>query len=170
MNLLGGQLHRRPLVDLLGMFLRAASEGSYQQLLIRRVLGGEPVERVMRTDVHTVPASISVEDLVENHMYRHHFKMFPVTENGNLVGCVTTRNIKEVPRRRVVRGRTVSDLAEPCGEANSVSPRTDVLEALKHMTRDGCSRLLVVDDGQLRGVISLKDISQLISLKLELEA
>jgi hypothetical protein len=37
------------------------------------------------------------------------------------------------------------------------------------MTRDGRSRLLVVEDGRLCGVISLKDVSQLISLKLELE-
>jgi len=29
--------------------------------------------------------------------------------------------------------------------------------------------LLVVDEGQLRGVISLKDVSRLVSLKLELE-
>ena len=60
-------------------------------------------------------------------------------------------------------------LVEPCIEENSVPPQTDALEALKKMTRDGRSRLLVVEDGQLRGVISLKDVSRLILLKLELE-
>jgi Zn-dependent protease/predicted transcriptional regulator len=152
---------------LLGLFLRAASESSYQQVVARRVLGHEPVERVMRTDVHSVPASISVEDLVENHVYRHHFKMFPVTDNGSLVGCVTTRMVKELPREEWP-ARTVRELAEPCSEENSISPQTDAMAALKKMTQDGRSRLLVVEDGQLRGIISLKDVSRLISLKLEL--
>jgi CBS domain-containing protein len=63
----------------------------------------------------------------------------------------------------------VGELVEPCIDDNSVPPETDALQALKRMTRDGRSRLLVVEDGRLRGVISLKDVSRLISLKLELE-
>ncbi len=150
------------------MFLHTASQGSYQQLLVRRVLGSEPVSSVMRTEVETVPPSISIEDLVENHVYRHHFKMFPVTENGALVGCVNTRSVKDVPREQW-QERTVADIAEPCTEENSIASDTGALEALKRMTRDGRSRLLVVDGGELRGVLSLKDVSRLISLKLELE-
>jgi Zn-dependent protease len=153
---------------LLGLFLRAASESSYQQLLVRRVLGHEPVERVMRADVQTVSPSISVEELVEDHVYRHHFKMFPVTENGHLVGCVTTRRVKQLPRGQWSQ-HNVGELAEPCSEENSISPTADAMLALKKMTADGCSRLMVVEGDQLRGVISLKDVSRLISLKLELE-
>lgn len=153
---------------LLGLFLRAAAESSYHQVLIRRVLGGEPVERVMQTEVQTVPASISIEELVEDYIYRHHYKMFPVTENGDLVGCVSTRKIKEVPREEW-SGHAVREVSEPCTEENSVEPATDALRALQKMTREGRSRLLVVENGRLRGVISLKDVSRLISLKLELE-
>ena len=153
---------------LLGLFLRTASEGSYHQVLVRRVLGKEPVESVMRTEVHTVPPSISIEELVENHVYRHHFKMFPVTENGRILGCVTTQMIKDVPREQWSQ-HTVGELMEPCTGENSIPPQTDALKALKRMTQDGRSRLLVVEGDELRGVISLKDVSRLIALKLELE-
>jgi len=153
---------------LLGLFLRAASESSYQQLLVRRVLGDVPVERVMRSEAQTVPASATVEELVEDYVYRHHFKMFPVADDGNLVGCITTRQAKELPREEWSQ-HTVGELAEPCSEENSVPPDFDALKALKRMTQDGRSRLLVVEDGRLRGVVSLKDVSRLISLKLELE-
>jgi len=153
---------------LLGLFLRAASESSYQQLLVRRALGNEPVERLMRTDVHTVPASTSVKELVEDHIYRHHFKMFPVTENGRLVGCITTRRVRELPSQQW-SDHNVGQLAEPCSQENSVSPNTDAMQALKKMTSDGRSRLLVVEGDRLRGVVGLKDVSRLISLKLELE-
>jgi len=94
--------------------------------------------------------------------------MFPVTENGRLLGCVTTRQVKDIPREEWSQ-RTVGEVVQPCDDENSIPPTTDALQALKRMTPDGRSRLLVVDDGQLRGVISLKDVSRLISLKLELE-
>lgn len=153
---------------LLGLFLRAASESSYQQVIVRRVLSGVQVKGMMRTDVQTVPPSISIEDLVENYVYRYHFKMFPVTEDGHLVGCITTRQIKEVPREEWGE-RTVGELAEQCTGENSVSPDTDALEAFRKMSGDGQSRLLVVEGDQLVGIISLKDISGHISLKLQLE-
>jgi Zn-dependent protease len=157
---------------LLGFFLRAASESSYQRVLVRRVLGGEPVARLMRTEVHTVPPSLSVREFVEDHVYRYHFKMFPVVEEGHLQGCVTTRQVRGVPREEWSQ-RTVGELAEPCTGENTVSPDTDAMEALKKMGGDaqkqGPSRLMVVQGDQLRGVISLKDISRLLSLKLELE-
>ncbi len=62
----------------------------------------------MRTELHTVPPSMSLEELVEDHVYRHHFKMFPVVENDRLIGCVTTGGVKEVPREQWPR-RTVDD-------------------------------------------------------------
>lgn len=91
---------------MLGLFLRAASESSYQQLLVRRVLGDEPVERVMRTDVRMVSPSISIQELAENHIYQHHFNMFPVTEDGHLVCCEVqpaTRTVRHKPIARYQR-------------------------------------------------------------------
>ena len=40
---------------LIGMFLRSASQASYQQVLVRTVLAGEPIGRFMKTDLVTVP-------------------------------------------------------------------------------------------------------------------
>jgi len=162
-NLIGGMWW-----ILLGLFLHGAAVGSYQQLLVRRALRDEPVARVMSTDVRTVSPLISVEDLVENHIYRHHFKMFPVTENGSLMGCVTTRAVKEIPRERW-SDHNVGELVEPCSAENSISPEDDMVQALKKMSNNGRSRLMVVEQGQLRGILSLKDVSRFISLKLELE-
>ena len=76
----------------------------------------------MRTEVHTVPPSITVEELVEDHVYRHHFKMFPVTEDGNLVGCVTTRRVKDLPREQWSE-HTVGELVEPCIERQTAFRR-----------------------------------------------
>ena len=42
---------------LIGMFIRSAAQMSYQQVLVRKALDGEPVSRFMNTDPVTVPPS-----------------------------------------------------------------------------------------------------------------
>jgi Zn-dependent protease/CBS domain-containing protein len=154
---------------LIGMFLQGAAKASYQQLLTRRALEGEPVRRFMKTDAVTVPPSISLEQLVEDYIYKYHFKMFPVVEDHDrLLGCVTTRQIKEIPRAEWAR-RTVGDVASQCTPENTIEPQADAMKALSLMKQTGASRLMVVEGGRLVGIIALKDLLELLSLKVELE-
>ncbi len=153
---------------LLGMFLRSAAQMSYRQLVVRRALEGEPVRRFMQANPVTVEPGLTLDRVVEELVYRHHFKMFPVVEGDRLLGCVSTRQIKAVPRENWA-ATAVSDVAEPCSVSNTVDADADAMEALGKMSRSGASRLMVVRDGRLAGVISLKDLLQFISLKVELE-
>ncbi|MGH9382121.1 MAG: site-2 protease family protein [Thermoanaerobaculia bacterium] len=153
---------------LIGMFLRNAAQMSYRGLVVRRAIEGEPVRRFMRPDPVTVPRSISVAELVEDYVYRHHFKMFPVVDNERLVGCVTTRGIRQLPREEWQQ-QSVSSILEPCTDGNTVHPDSDALRALGKMHHSGVSRLLVVEDGRLVGILTLKDLLQFLSLKVELE-
>jgi Zn-dependent protease/predicted transcriptional regulator len=154
---------------LIGMFLQSAAKMSYQQLVTRKALEGEPVRRFMRTNPLTVPPSLSIEDLVEDYIYKHHFKMFPIVEaSDKLMGCVTTRDVKEVPREAWGL-RTVGEIATQCTPENTVAPDEDAMQALSRMSRNGFSRLMVVENGRLVGVIALKDMLRFLSLKVELE-
>lgn len=154
---------------LIGLFIRGAAAMSYQQLLIRRALEGERVRRFMNPDPVAVPPSLSVADLVEDYIYRHHFKMFPVVDGQKLLGCVTTRQVKEVPREQWSQ-KKVEELADRCSNGNTISPGADAMEALSSMSRNRLSRLMVVEDSRLVGVLSLKDLLRFISDKVELEA
>jgi Zn-dependent protease/predicted transcriptional regulator len=153
---------------LIGMFLRNASRMSYQKLLMTETLKGEPVSRFMNTQVVTVAPQATIEELVEDYVYRHHYKMFPVVSDGALEGCITTRQIKEIPREEW-RRHTVSELAGLCDAGNTVASTDDATEALSKMHKNGSSRLMVVDDGKLSGIISLKDLLRFLSLKMDLE-
>jgi Zn-dependent protease/CBS domain-containing protein len=153
---------------LIGLFVRSAAKMSYQQLQIRRALQGEPVKRFMGTTPATVSRTTSVAHLVEDYVYRYHFKMFPVADNGALHGCVTTKEIKDVPREEWDR-RTVAEIAKPCSAENTIAPDEDAVKALAKMQRGGASRLMVVDRGELVGVLTLKDLLRFISMKLDLE-
>jgi Zn-dependent protease/predicted transcriptional regulator len=153
---------------LIGLFLRNASQMSYQRVLMRRALEGEKVKRFMKSDPVTAPAYISVDQLVDDYIYKHHFKMFPVEENGKLAGCISTKDVKELPREQW-KNHTVRDLLKSCSTDNVITSDTDAMEALAIMSRTGNSRLMVVEDGNLVGVLSLKDMLEFLSLKFDLE-
>lgn len=153
---------------LIGFFLRNASRMSYQKLLMTETLKGEPVSRFMNGEVVTVPPQATIEELVEDYVYRHHHKLFPVAKDGTLEGCITTRQIREIPREEWSR-HTVRELAEACDAGNTVTSSTDATEALSKMHRNSHSRLMVVDEGKLVGIIALKDLLRFLSLKLDLE-
>lgn len=152
----------------IGMFLRGASQTSYQQLIIRRSLEGEPVKKFMKSDPITVSPSLSLEDLIEDYIYKHHFKMYPVTEGDRLVGCVTINQIKEIPKGERA-DHTTGEIAKACSGVNTISPEEDSIKALSLMRKNNVSRMMVVDSGKLVGVIALKDIMEMLSMKMDLE-
>jgi len=152
---------------LIGLFIRGASRSAYQQMLLRQSLEGEKVSRFMKSEPVTVSPSLSVEDLVEDYIYKHHYKMYPVVDKGKLAGCVTINQVKDIPRQERDQ-HTVKELAQSCSGKNTISPDQDAMKALSAMKKNNVSRLMVVDDGQLKGVISLKDMMGLLSMKIDL--
>jgi len=153
---------------LIGMFLESAARTSYQQLIAREALKGEPVRRFMNSSPVTVAPSVSVDHFVEDYVYRHHYKMFPVVSAGDLVGCVSVNEVKEIPREEW-KYKTVGELSTRCSTDNTIPPEADAARALSVMSRTGKSRLMVVDRGQLLGIIALKDMLHFISQRMALE-
>jgi CBS domain-containing protein len=155
---------------LIGMFLRGAAAASYQQLMLQDVLKDKPVREFMNSEPVTVPPSISVADWVEEYVYRHHYKLFPVVEDSSLLGSISIDKIKKIPREEWDR-RNVRELMEPVSPANSIPADTETTKLLMTMIRpDTPSRFMVVEGGRLVGMISLKDLLELIALKLEIES
>ncbi len=154
---------------IIGMFLRSAAQMSYQQVLIRRALEGEPIGRFMQTQLNTVSPSLTIDRLVEDFVYKHHHKMYPVIINGQVLGCVTIANIKSVPRHQW-GSTTVDQILAPLNEENSIDIENDAMQVLSRMSSLNASRLMVTQNGQLMGMIALKDLMDFLSLKIELES
>ncbi len=168
LNILAGNFIGGMWWFLIGLFVRAAASASYMQALITRVLQGEAVSRFMTSEVVTVPADLPIDRVVEDYVYRYHHEFFPVVEGERLVGCVTAKQIKLVPRESwaVVSVRAVM---APCGAENCVGPDDDAMRALSVMKRSGAGRLMVVRDSHLVGIIALKDLLEFFALKMDLE-
>jgi predicted transcriptional regulator len=95
--------------------------------------------------------------------------MFPVVESEKLLGCVTTSQVKEIPREQW-RDTKVGEIAQECSPQNTIGSDEDAMRALSIMRANGSSRLMVVRGDRLVGVIALKDMLGFLSLKAELES
>ncbi|RJQ71926.1 MAG: site-2 protease family protein [Desulfobacteraceae bacterium] len=153
---------------LIGMFLNGAAKASYQQLVARKALEGEPLQRFMNTEPVTVAPSLPLDRLVEDYVYKYHYKLYPVVEDQKLVGCVNFRDIRSVEKERW-SSTPVKTLMQPCSLENTIAPQADAVQALSQMNKSATSRLMVVDQGRLTGIIALKDMLKFLSHKVELE-
>jgi Zn-dependent protease len=152
---------------LIGLFLRSTAQMSYQQFLARSLFNSKKVNELMVKNSVTVPRSISLEEFVRDYVYKHHFQMYPVLSFGKLSGCISIKQVASIPREEWAAS-TVGAVVLPYNEETTVGPEEDANKALAIMNRTGNSRLLVVKDNQLEGIIALKDMLNLLSLKMEL--
>jgi Zn-dependent protease len=154
---------------LIGLFLRNAAAASYQESMVRRVLTGTAVQRLMTPDPITVPPEISVADFIEDYIYRFHHRSFPVVRDGRLIGIVGTKEAVGLDRQ-FWASTPVERILVPCEAEDLIAPAADTAEALAQLRRRAKPRLYVVSDGHLAGVLSLRDLLDVLALKLEVEA
>jgi Zn-dependent protease len=152
---------------MIGLFIRSAAQRSYQQLLARGLFHSKKVKDLMVKNPLTVPRSISLTEFVNEYVYKHHFQMYPVLSLGRLAGCISVNQVASIPHEEWSM-QTVGAIAMPCNEGTTVGPEEDANKALEVMNRTGTGRLMVVDGDQLVGIIALKDMLTLLSLKMEL--
>jgi CBS domain-containing protein len=155
-------------LGLIGLFLNDAARGSYQQILVRQALRGEPVSRFMSREPIAVQPGVDLRSWVEDYVYRYHHKVFPVASNGHVEGLIATQALAQYPRQEWDR-HTVAEAMRQDVAGLCISPNADALDALGKMQRTGSSRLLVTDEDRLVGIVSLKDLLRFLDLKIELE-
>ena len=153
---------------MIGLFLRNAAQMSYQQVLVRDALTGEPVHRFMTADPVTVSPMASVQELVDDYIYRYHHKLYPVVSDGHLLGCISLNQVKQIAKQEWPTHR-VSEFVRQCDSRNTIDASADAIDALSRMNKEQVSRLMVVKDDKLVGIVSLKDLLKFLSLKMELE-
>ena len=168
LNILSGNFVGGMWWFLIGMFLIGAARGSYIQLQTRRAFEGETVARFMTESPVTVPPELSVAQLVDDYIYTYGHDMFPVLASGQLLGSVTIHDVKALPREEWASTQ-IGEIMTPHSETNTIGPHEDALKALSLMQRGGRSRLMVADGSRLIGIVVLKDMLKLMSLKLDLE-
>jgi Zn-dependent protease/CBS domain-containing protein len=151
----------------IGMFLRHASQMSYRQVLIRGAITGEPLRRFISENPVVVSPSETIDHLVDDYVYRHDLRTYPVVQSGHLVGCVGIDQINKVPRSEWGQ-HTVGEIATRCSAENTIRPDADVAQALNLLNRTGAEGLMVAQGDELVGFVNLKDLMRFLASKIEL--
>lgn len=154
---------------LIGLFLSNAAKASIGQVETQFVLAGEPVSRFMIGNPISVPSGITLAEFVSSYVYTSFHDMYPVLEQGQLLGSISVRDLESVPQADWHQ-KTVYEFMHPLSEDAVVAPETDVLVTLRQMQRAGRSRLLVVRERELIGIVTLKDIMKFLSLRTHLQS
>ncbi len=167
-NALQGSMIGGLWIAIIGLFLKRTADASYTQLRTRQDLEGQPVHRFMSRNPVTVTPHLNLRELVDGYVYAYGHDMYPVVEGNRLLGAVGLSQIKHIPQS-LWQNTLVREIMSPCTPDNMIDVNADAVWAISLMQRSGNSRLLVLDRGNLVGVIALKDILRLLALKLDLE-
>jgi Zn-dependent protease/CBS domain-containing protein len=129
--------------------MRAAFEG----LSVRDVM--TPADRVT-----TVRVDDSVAELIDL-MFRERHTGYPVETEGEIVGLVTlgdAQAVREIERSAYRAGEVMST------ELYTVEPDAEVMDAHTELSNRNVGRLLVMEDGEFRGLITRSDIMSALAI------
>lgn len=159
-SLFGGRLVNGMWLIFIGWFLSQAAEASYRQLILRRILEGVQAYEAMTRSPETVRPDLPLRDIVDDYFLRRRYNAFPVEDSdGRLLGLITLSQVKEVERDLWPTTPVESVMIQIC-EAVTVRPKDTLADVLSKLEGAGVGRALVVDNGNLEGVISRADVAQ----------
>lgn len=103
--------------------------------------------------------SILLHELVDGVAWQHRHTTYPVVGDGRALGLVPFRCLAAVPRREWDE-RTVRDCMLPRDQVPTLSAEEEAADALQRLAQSEIGRALVVNDGTLAGMLSLRDLTR----------
>jgi Zn-dependent protease/predicted transcriptional regulator len=151
----------------IGWFLTGAARSSYEQLMVRQALSGVPVEKVMTTDVPEIAAEMTVRQFVDEQLLRHEYACYPVMKRDDVIGVVGAEEVRTV-RSEMWDFTPVEEIVHRIDGAFEIDANDDAWEALGKLASPDVCRLMVMEDGHLKGTLGREAIYRLISTKARL--
>ncbi|RCV63479.1 Zn-dependent protease [Methanophagales archaeon] len=163
MGILG--LFVNPLLLLIAIYLYFAASGEERATVISVTLEGVKVRDVMTRDPNVVhvPPDWTVNQLVDQ-MFRTKHMGYPVQESltSPVQGVVTFADVRQIPASK----RDSTKVEEIMNQGIiSIRSDADAFDALKLMGSSNIGRLIVMDNGQMLGIVSRTDLMRAIQFR-----
>src|SRR5437867_3730925 len=149
---------------LIGAFLYTAAHNTHRQVAFQESLMGLRVGDVMTPEVVVLEAGMTLDEAVNNYFLRFGYGGFPVVDNGRLVGVLSLKEIKAIPRYRWGT-LTVGEVMAPHSLQAEIHPDEPITAAMERMVHDDRSRLVVRDGGRVLGVVTRSGIARFLDLR-----
>jgi Zn-dependent protease len=156
-QIFGGNFGNGLWIAMIGWFLDNAASAQIQQVRLKGILAGHRVSQAMSDRCATVPANLTLQQLVDQHILANGRRCFYVNRGDDTVGLMTLHRIQEVPRPDWAATH-VSQVMVPFEQLKRVDPDTDLWAALEKMDRAGVNQLPVTRDLHILGMLSRDDV------------
>ena len=157
--LLSGNLAGGIWFAFIGWFLIQAARSSYEDLQLRQMLSNVEAHDVMARDLLRIPPDISLQQAVDDYFMRYDHGAFPVDDQGRTIGLLTIKGVRRVPREQWATQR-VRDFIVPLGDQIAAAPDARMDQVMAKLDADDGRRTLVVDDGEVVGIITPSDVTR----------
>jgi Zn-dependent protease/predicted transcriptional regulator len=148
-------------IVLIGAFLFSAARGSRKQAVIRASLASVSVRELMVNNVVALSPDMTLEEAVNQYFLPYGYGGFPVVQEGRLRGIAAVRDVQTV-NTSLWAFRRVADVMQASHDEMVVSPDATAIQALEKMMSSGAERLIVVEDGELLGLLTRASIGNFI--------
>jgi Zn-dependent protease/CBS domain-containing protein len=156
-------------IAFIGWFLDNAASGQIQQVLFQGLLAGHTVSQAMSSHCLAIPAELTLQQLVDEHILTGGRRCFLVNRGSDTVGLMTLHRIREVPRSEW-QTTSVDHAMLPLDKLMRISPDKGLWTALQQMDRDGVNQLPVMTGSQVVGMLSREDVVTFLRTVQELAA
>ena len=146
---------------LIGWFLLGAAEAEAQAVVTHEALEGLTVADVMVRDPVTVAADLPLDRFMDGVFLTRRHTAYPVMDAGRPVGLLSFRAVAQIPRERWPDLRT-RDRMVPLARAAVVAPADALEDALTPLLSSPLRRAVVMQDGQLVGLLSATDLLRIL--------
>jgi Zn-dependent protease/CBS domain-containing protein len=168
-SLVSGSLSGGIWLAFIGWFLVQAAKSSYEEIQARLILEKLDAEDVMARDLIRIPPDLPLQEAVDHFFLRYDHGAFPVEQDGRTVGLLTLRGVRRVPREDWP-SRRVQEVMSSLGEEIVVAPHTRLDTVMGKLEDGGSGRVLVVEDGEVVGIITPWDVARYLQRWRSLEA
>jgi CBS domain-containing protein len=105
-----------------------------------------------------------LDEAVNRYFQAYGYGGFPVVEDRRLVGLLTVPDIQAVPVA-TWPWRRADQVMRPFSESMVISPDIPAIQAMGRMTREGWDQLIVMQDGEIVGLVTHSAIVHFLQLR-----
>ena len=155
-------------IAFIGWFLDNAASAQAHQAMFQGLLTGHTVSQVMSSHCAAIPADLTLQQLVDEHILSGGQRCFLVNRGEQTVGLMTLHRLKHVARDEWPTTSAAQAML-PLEELQRIAPDSELWTAFQQMNREGVNQLPVIRDKQVIGMLSREDVITFLHTLQELE-
>jgi Zn-dependent protease/CBS domain-containing protein len=155
---------------LIGFFLKSAADSGYLNALQREILTGVRVRDLMTANPAVIPDTMPLNLVVDDFFLAGHYVAYPVcAPDGEFRGLLRLDFLKEIPREKWPYTSAGDAVAERSADALCIGVNESASRAMRMLLAPELSRLAVIENGKLVGIVTRHDILNFIEIHTQLE-